>query len=331
MSSRHVERHRLRVLRSHAILDTPPEAPFERITKLAAAVLGVPMAAVTLVDEDRQWFKSEIGLGVCETPRDQSFCAHTMYEPEAMVVRDATLDPRFAGNPLVTGGPSVRFYAGVPLVTRSGIPLGALCAIDSAPRDVTARELDLLTDLAKIACEQLELRYLASLDDLTGAMRRTSFLSHLEHDLQAPSVHGTSVLMIDVDHFKTLNDRFGHAAGDHALVEMVGVFRANLREDDYIGRLGGEEFCVAVPDAGQAAAYRIAERLRQSLEDARICFEGQVLPVTISVGVAAALVGDGDAPALLQRADTALYEAKEAGRNRVFPVVLPKSRPRLAS
>lgn len=150
------EAPRLAALRSLYVLDTPPEERFDRITRLAARIFGVPIALITLVDEDRQWFKAREGLDVAETPRDLSFCAHAILNPgDIMVVPDARLDPRFCHNPLVTGEPRIRFYAGHPLLTAEGLPLGSLCLIDRAPRELTAEDRGALQDLARIAEAEL--------------------------------------------------------------------------------------------------------------------------------------------------------------------------------
>lgn len=139
---------RLATLREYQILDTEREEAFDEIVHLAAVICSVPIAAISIVDADRQWFKSSLGLGVTETPRDISFCTHTILQPDIMVVTDATEDPRFQNSPLVTGEPYIRFYAGVPLVTPDGYPLGALCAIDRKARILTQDQLDALQVLA---------------------------------------------------------------------------------------------------------------------------------------------------------------------------------------
>ncbi|MDB5658257.1 MAG: diguanylate cyclase [Cypionkella sp.] len=128
------EEGRLEALRRYDVLDTPPEAPFDRLTELVRSVLGVPIAAVTLVDAERQWFKSIAGLNACETSLEISFCAHAIKKREPLVISDATLDMRFAKNPLVTGDPWIRSYLGIPLETPDGYNVGALCAIDTKPR-----------------------------------------------------------------------------------------------------------------------------------------------------------------------------------------------------
>ena len=149
------ELSRLAALHAYGVLDTPAEAGFEHITSLLTRLFRVPAAAVTLVDAERQWFKSIRGLDLQETPREQSFCAHAMWGGGVMVVPDATLDPRFRDNPLVTGGPKLRFYAGAPLRTPEGHPLGALCLLDYQPRDFTPAEQELLLELASLTEDEL--------------------------------------------------------------------------------------------------------------------------------------------------------------------------------
>ncbi|MDH3315761.1 MAG: diguanylate cyclase, partial [Gammaproteobacteria bacterium] len=153
------ETARLRVLREFAVLDTPPEPAFDDITALAAHVCKRPIALVSLVDADRQWFKSRRGLDVAETPREVAFCAHAILNPaEVMVVPDAQRDERFADNPLVTSAPHLRFYAGAPLVTTSGEALGTLCVLDREPGELSVAEIDALRTLARHAMAQLESR-----------------------------------------------------------------------------------------------------------------------------------------------------------------------------
>ncbi len=149
------EARRIKALNELQILDTNPEERFERIARIAARAFDVPIALVTLVDQDRQWFKSHYGLNVNETPRDRAFCAHTITDTEVMVVRDTLFDPRFADNPLVTGEPRIRFYAGYPLKLPDGTSPGTLCLIDTRPRDLDEAKRALLRDLGRLV--ELEL------------------------------------------------------------------------------------------------------------------------------------------------------------------------------
>ena len=142
-------------LRELRILDTDPEERFDRITRLAAAVFDVPIALVSLVDKDRQWFKSCYGIGAKETPREVSFCAHVVYNRETMLVSDALMDPRFADNPLVDNEPRIRFYAGCPLLLADGSCVGTLCLVDTRARSLSGTDVGLLQDLRDLAVQEL--------------------------------------------------------------------------------------------------------------------------------------------------------------------------------
>jgi GAF domain-containing protein len=153
------ESDRLVELESYSVLDTLPEQVFDDITLLASKLFDTPIALMSLVDRDRQWFKAAVGLDVPETHRDLAFCAHAIWDPtDVMVVEDAAYDPRFSNNPLVTAFPSIRFYAGAPLQTASGNALGTLCVIDRVPRQFTADEEETLKALARLVMNQLEAR-----------------------------------------------------------------------------------------------------------------------------------------------------------------------------
>ncbi|MEP6662040.1 MAG: GAF domain-containing protein [Verrucomicrobiota bacterium] len=152
------EKRRLEVLWQYDVMDSVPESSFDDLTELAAEICGAPMATITLIDEHRQWFKSKIGLSASETSRDISFCAHTMQGEDLMIVPDATKDERFATNPLVTGAPNIRFYAGAPLINPDGVPLGSLCVLDSTPRELNPAQKRALKILARQVMALLELR-----------------------------------------------------------------------------------------------------------------------------------------------------------------------------
>jgi GAF domain-containing protein len=162
------EAERLRTLRSYKILDTKPEERFDELTRLAALICGVPISLISLIDKDRQWFKSRFGLDVQETPRAQAFCTHAIMQPEMFVVPDASLDERFAQNPLVTGELHIRFYAGAPLAARDGHVLGTLCVIDREPHTLTPAQTEALKIVSRLVIANIELR--SDLQELKDAL-----------------------------------------------------------------------------------------------------------------------------------------------------------------
>jgi GAF domain-containing protein len=152
------EKKRLKVLWQYDVLDTVPEEMFDDLTELAARICEAPIGLISLVDENRQWFKSRVGVTVSETSRDVSFCAHAIRQNGLFIVPDATKDPRFAHNPLVVSDPKIRFYAGAPLITPDGYALGTLCVIDKVPRELRPQQQQALTVLSRHVMTQLELR-----------------------------------------------------------------------------------------------------------------------------------------------------------------------------
>lgn len=180
------EAERIQVLRDLLILDTPPEERFDVITSYCQSRFRVEIALVSLVDTDRQWFKSACGLTASETPRDISFCGHAILEDAVLEVRDALLDPRFADNPLVIGSPFIRFYAGAPLKLSSGHNVGTLCLIDAKPKALPEEELDHLKVLAHMV--SMELENLGRIDDcsqncLYGLLPIECSYKHTKHEL----------------------------------------------------------------------------------------------------------------------------------------------------
>ena len=224
------EAARADALESLGVLDTEAEAMFDELTRLASEVCDTPMSAISLLDGDRQWFKSRVGIAESETPIEQSFCAHAVGQTDgSMVVEDATGDDRFRENPLVTGGEGIRAYIGFPLVTDDGVPLGAICAIDTRPRTFSPFQRRTLGTLARLATRQLELRRrVASLERTTASLRSLydqldQFAYIISHDLKAPIRHQSSfAMLLEEDFGETLPERAKeylgliHASGEKA-------------------------------------------------------------------------------------------------------------------
>jgi len=312
------EHERLQALDQLDIMDTGAEEAFDRITRLTKKLFDVPVALVSFLDAHRQWYKSGTGLSATQVPRDNSFCRYVVDEDRTLVVADATKDERFAQNPHVVGDPHVRFYAGVPLQTRDGHSVGTLCIHDNKPRDFTDIDVVLLTDLAKIAADELELRLTASIDLLTGALSRRVFKEELERETSLALRHhdDLSLLAIDLDFFKSANDAHGHAVGDRLLRQAADVCRAQLRDTDLLGRVGGEEFAALLPGAGPQGAFDVAERIRTAIGAIVIETGKSQLRTTASIGVASLDPRIREASALLEGANAALAQAKQGGRNR---------------
>jgi diguanylate cyclase (GGDEF)-like protein len=332
---------RLESLERIALLDTAAEERFDRLTRLAQRYFRVPWAMLTLVDERRQWHKSSQGENVeQQLPRAISFCAHTILKESPLVVADATDDPRFSDNPMVTGEMHVRFYAGVPLHSLDGHRVGTFCIVDNQRRDLNSEDLRALRDFAACAETELQLTNLshagyellaemdelsrkASVDALTRAWNRASILELLDKELERArrKSEPLALAILDVDHFKQINDTYGHPAGDVVLREIASRIRSAIRTYDAFGRYGGEEFLIVVPDCGRAAAVAQSQRILDCLLADPIVADGHSLRVSASLGVAA---WDGESSAdLIKRADEALYRAKDEGRSRV---VLAKER-----
>lgn len=310
---------RLAALQRLEILDTDAEEPFEHIVSLVRSVLNVPIAAVSLVDADRQWFKARAGVNAGETPRSLSFCSHAIKDTQPFLIENALDDARFAGNALVTGDPKIRSYVGIPLRTPEGYNVGALCAIDQQPRQFTETEVTMLKNLARIVETELELRRIAERDVLTGALTRRAFAERALVEIDRYHRYGrpSTLVLADLDHFKAVNDTYGHSAGDCVLREVARLVTELKRDADVLRRLGGEEFAILLPETNVDAAYVAVERFRKEIEDHRISLlEDRAPEVTASFGIAEVGQGISSVEEWLSAADKPLYAAKRLGRNR---------------
>ncbi|WP_088181879.1 sensor domain-containing diguanylate cyclase [Sphingobium sp. Z007] len=463
------EHARLATLDSLGLLDTPPEREFDAIVQLAQRLTGYKIALVSLVDKDRQWFKAKIGLDVDQTPREFAFCAHAVAADDILIVPDATRDDRFSSNPLVTGAPNIRFYAGVPIraemenTLSKRLPLGTLCVIDDTPRDVDPGDMQLLVELAHLvetliatrlsaatavrlaeersrtlrtldrkhrqlrqaermanvgswrltlADSQTEwseqtyaihgvpvgdgkpldkaldffppkaretiatsldrtmrtgepfdvevdfnnaqgeyrrvrsmgelemdqgrpialigvfqditarfmmeeaLRHAAHTDDLTRIASRGRFNEFVDDKIKATFANGErcALLLIDLDHFKAVNDRFGHHAGDEVLRVMAARLKADYLSNCFAARLGGDEFVLLISD--QAILKDLSSLLSRLLCDLQYSVSANGLMLNVSATIGACWLGGqvNDRGQLLRNADAALYEAKKIQR-----------------
>jgi diguanylate cyclase (GGDEF)-like protein len=262
------EEQRLATLRSLDILDTDPEERFDRLTRLARRVFDVPIALVSLVDEDRQWFKSRIGMDSDETRRDISICGHAILGDGPLIINDTLRDDRFIDNPMVTGEPGIRFYAGMPLRHINGAKLGTLCIIDREPRSLDDADLATLRDLAEMAEGELSAVHLASVDELTRICNRRGFVVTAQNCISLCARQGLPVSLVyfDLDEFKPINDRFGHDEGDRALVAFADLMQKTFRESDLFARVGGDEFVALLTNAGEKRAAEVVKRFRSQVE-----------------------------------------------------------------
>ena len=307
---------RLAELRSLNVLDTIAEERFDRLTRMARRLFGVDVALVSLVDENRQWFKSCAGMELSETPRDISFCGHTILGDGAFVIPDALQDERFCDNPMVAGPPHVRFYAGCPLRGPGGRKLGTLCIIDSKPRAFSDEDVEMLVDLALMVEREFSAIEWATVDELTGLSNRRGFMMLAQHSLQLCMRQNipAALVFIDLDHLKQVNDQLGHAEGDWVLVTFAQHLMKAFRSSDVVARLGGDEFLVLLTNHSEAAAEKAMARLQRAL-DATNEAQARGYDISFSYGLVEFdpkrhhTIG-----ALISEGDSLMYKTKKARR-----------------
>lgn len=333
---------RLQALQRYGILDTPMEPAYDELADIAGYVCEAPVALISFVDQDRQWFKAALGLPARETPLNQSVCRYAIQQSGVFTVPDLAQDARFAHLGIVTQENPLRFYAGAPLVTHDGHALGTLCVFDHQPRMLSERVLDLLSALACQVVRLLELKrandlqgrmladldaarqqmaVLAHTDMLTGLANRRSFSERLRQEwaLLQRSSEPACLLMMDVDHFKRVNDVRGHHVGDQALQWLATLCRDVFRAADVVGRWGGEEFLALLPATGVDQAQVVAQRVHAAL--AAQPLPGIEPPLVLAVSMGLTLL-DPLRPldTTLCLLDSAMYTAKRGGRSRTVVV-----------
>lgn len=329
---------RLQAIADYDVLDTPAEAAFDAIARLAAEICGTGMAAISFVCDDRQWFKATHGMTARETPIEQSFCAHAIGTPDIFVVTDAASHAVFRSNALVSGSFGLRFYAGIPIHSDKGVPLGALCVLDTRARNegLSAGQTFALGVLARQVEAQLELRrsimklerqltrelqlrhaveYSHHHDTLTGLPDRRRFRQELDRALAARHAdrHHLALFVIDIDHLRATNHAHGHDAGDQLLIEVARRLQGVADGNALVARIGSDEFGILARQCrSQTAAAQIAEAILDAVHGP-VFQDDRLINCEISVGYALATPQDGDFTKLFGKADLALAQAKAAG------------------
>ncbi len=245
---------RLAELRSYGVLDTPAEREFDDFTAIASRICGTPISLISLIDADRQWFKSRIGLEVEQTPRDLAFCAHAILEDGITEVPDATADPRFEGNPFVVGSPGIRFYAGAPLRTASGHRLGTLCVIDRRPRELNTAQREALEILSRRVVAQLELRRLSRQRELDDARAWERHLAALDATTEC-------IALLDGEgQFTYVNHAFARLFNHERGMDLIGRNWRSLHDEDELRRIEREVSPVVRADGRWSGRVRSRRR-----------------------------------------------------------------------
>ena len=310
------EDQRIAELRSLLLLDSSPEERFDRITRVAKQLFDVPIALVSLVDTDRQWFKSCIGLDVSETGRDISFCGHAILNDDVFIVENALKDIRFSDNPLVKGGPEIRFYAGAPIAMPSGNKLGTLCIISPKARTFGADQSALLNDLSKIVINELISQQAATQDVLTGIYNRRGFDMLAKKTIANCARYGwkTTLIYFDLNKFKEINDTYGHQTGDVALTSFTQLLTSIVRDSDIIARLGGDEFVVMLMSTDIKSAFSKIESFMKELQKFNL-ESSQPFQLSASYGAVEYSVDKhSTVEELICEADRLMYVQKQKGK-----------------
>jgi diguanylate cyclase (GGDEF)-like protein len=315
---------RVSALRDLGLLDTEPEPEFDRFTRLAVDLLGVPVALLSLVERDRQFFKSACGLSgewaqARRTPLSHSFCQHVVASRRPLVVADSRRHPLVADN-LAVRDLSVIAYAGLPLTLADGHVVGAFCAIDTRPHDWTDHELRILTDLAAAVTTQLELRRALAhhnlRDELTGLPNRALTVAYADQLTAARSDGEVVALAVGIDDMRTVNDAYGDAHGDRIVSLVSRRIAHQLAAGDILGRLEGDVFAILRPCVGdELEALELAHRIRAAIGEEPVAVRGDRLSVSATVGLATATATatadvNGGGATLLTRAAEAMRLAK---------------------
>lgn len=319
------------------LLDKPEEERFHRITRLVRRHFHAAAAAITLIDGKRAYHLASDGaVNQRQRPRSRSLCSHVVEGKAPVVIADHSADSLTPIYKELVERLDLNFYAGVPILTPEGHAIGALCVMDHIPRRFDRRELESLADFAAIVQDEIlikratqanrelisqveKLRIRAFVDPLTSVWNRGGIFDVLKREVERArrSNQNLSLCMLDLDHFKRINDNFGHLVGDDVLKEMCLRVTGAVRPYDALGRYGGEEFLLVFPETNLEQAQAQAERVRQAVGNRPFQLTKETSEtITISIGVAE-FREDEEIDSAVDRADKALYQAKKEGRNKV--------------
>ena len=309
------EKKRLSALKSTKLLDTLPEASFDTLTGLAQKICGTPIALITLLDESRQWFKSNIGLPMSQTSRNISFCRHTIRNDAVFVVNDALNHIDFKDNPLVTGAPHIRFYAGVPLIDSNGYALGALCVIDTDPREkVNENHIKSLIDIASLIMDQINMgRTYGFLDPITKLPNRLKLQHDIKNTFQNKSSERLDLIIADLarhEQYTSLLQSLGHGNSDMFLRSAAEKLTKTENKNVTVYNLAVYRFAWLVVDHTQEEVNTLLYQIKTYLQQPFMCGP---LPVTFDgvIGVATYPNDTHEPNELIRAAASALLDAKK--------------------
>lgn len=324
------EAERLASLRRMLLLSTPDEAAFDRVTRTAQRLFDTPIALLSLIDADRQWFKSCIGLPVRETGRDVSFCGHAILDDGLFVIENALADPRFADNPLVTGAPRVIFYAGRPLKNAEGHRIGTLCVIDHQPRRFSPADRQALDDLGcwmealflnrdlgdaerTLLAELDEARRDSLLDPMLNIWHPQAIQQLLERECLRAMRHNLplAVATVRLENLPAIAAAHGEAVADHCLSDFARRVRTTIRSMDLLGRWEKDVLLLILPETDAAAARRLTERIAAAATLAPYAVADQLIEAELGIGLAAADFAHST-PSVPELIDAAREDAKHA-------------------
>lgn len=302
-------------------LTTASEASFDIITQLVQRIMDVPFAAITVIDKDTQYLKARQGLDLETTPRSDAVCDIVVRSGNVLNIGDMRKDSRVQSNPAVRGSIGLQAYVGAPLTTKAGYHLGSLCALDTKPRQFTEYQIEILSNFAKLVSNLLELRAQADHDFLTKVLNRRGFEDVLRREMARIQRDGSPAVlaMMDLDHFKSVNDTYGHPVGDKVLKGVAEMVSGQLRKSDYLARMGGEEFALLLTNTTLEKSTEVVNRIHETVEAFRLD-ELPDLSVTVSIGLIDVAKCEQDFAGMMHEVDAAVYLAKSQGRNQTRTV-----------